>query len=121
MTQKRILRSIMSVFSLIFGALIILPFLPNTESKPEVKAVAEQPAYIPTNYNNIGDPYDLVLLPDGNIWYTDQLNGRIVKMSPTGEILRTVGRYGTDEGEFDGWLAGITRDSEGNLYVQTGN
>lgn len=121
MTKKRIVQVIATVFSLTFGFLLVSPFLIHKPAQPGVLAVAEQPIYVPVNYKNIGEPRDLIVLPDGNIWYTDELNGRIVKITQSGEILRTVGRYGSGEGEFEGWLAGITRDGDGNLYVQTGN
>jgi streptogramin lyase len=73
---------------------------------------------IPSSYVNIGKPGGMVMLPDGNIWYMDILNGRLVKYNPTtNTILRTVGRSGYGEGEFGDGFRSMTRDSDGNLYV----
>jgi streptogramin lyase len=72
---------------------------------------------VPSSYKNIGTPEGALVLPDGNIWYADSTNYRIVKVSPTGTILRTVGRQGSREGEFANTVKDITRDDDGNLYV----
>ena len=121
MSKKNILTSITALLAVIFLVSAGSPFFLRATENGEVKAVAEQPEYIPTNYKNIGIPYAMTVLPDGNIWYVDPLNGRIVKITQAGEILRTIGRYGTAEGEFQEGLVGITHDPDGNLYVQTGN
>jgi len=76
---------------------------------------------IPSSYVNIGTPGGLVTLPNGNVWYADTENSRIVQYNPTTkEIVRTVGRAGNAEGEFDGTPNSMTRDSAGNLYVLVG-
>lgn len=72
---------------------------------------------IPSTYENYGTPQDMITLPNGDMWYADSENYRIVKISTTGEILRTVGRQGTGDGEFSDTLSSITKDSQGNLYV----
>lgn len=72
---------------------------------------------IPDDYQNFGTPRDLITLPSGQMWYIDSQNSRLIKTSATGEILRTVGRAGSDEGEFVYDLTSVTRDSDGNLYV----
>lgn len=72
---------------------------------------------IPSTYKNIGTPEGILVLPDGNIWYADSTNYRLVKMSPTGTILRTVGRQGSNEGEFANTVKDLARDDDGNLYV----
>jgi sugar lactone lactonase YvrE len=74
-------------------------------------------ANIPASYRNIGVPGDMVVLPSGDMWYLDTQGVRMVKISPTGEILRTVGRAGTNDGEFAGEPNSITVDNEGYLYV----
>src|SRR5688572_30013759 len=74
---------------------------------------------IPTTYKNMGIPEDLIVLPDNNIWYADSQGYRIVKINPSGTILRTVGRQGNDEGEFESAPIGLTTDSAGKLYVLT--
>jgi len=71
---------------------------------------------IPGAYENYGTPRDMVTLPDGNMWYADSTNSRIVKIDPTGAILRTVGRSGTDEGEFANTLTSITVDPK-DIYM----
>lgn len=70
-----------------------------------------------STYRNLGTPEGIIRLADGNMWYADSANYRIVKISPTGTILRTVGRQGTDEGEFVNIVKAITKDEVGNLYV----
>ncbi|MCK9368400.1 hypothetical protein M0R04_00260 [Candidatus Dojkabacteria bacterium] len=72
---------------------------------------------IPSSYENVGTPKGLVVLPNGNIWYADDLNNRIIMINQTGEILRTVGRLGSAEGEFEATPTAITVDDEGYLYV----
>jgi sugar lactone lactonase YvrE len=82
-----------------------------------VKALDDYSFIIPHAYTDMGVPVDVQTLPDGNVWYVDQQMGRIIKVNDAGDALRVVGRYGTAEGEFDGTLTAITRDSDGNLYV----
>lgn len=72
---------------------------------------------IPASYENYGTPQDLITLPNGDMWYADSGNSRIVKISTTGEILRTVGRSGSGEGEFPDTVNSLTRDADGYLYV----
>lgn len=119
MNKKEILFSVTAVLTFVFGALLLEPFFVKSQQVPEVQAVSEQPVYIPTNYRNIGIPMSVVVLEDGSYWYPDQQNGRVVKVSSSGEIERTVGRYGSVEGEFEGDIMDITVDDDGNLYVQT--
>jgi sugar lactone lactonase YvrE len=70
-----------------------------------------------STYRNIGTPEGILRLADGNMWYADSANYRIVKISSTGTILRTVGRQGSDEGEFSNIVKAITQDDVGDLYV----
>lgn len=70
-----------------------------------------------STYRNIGTPEGILRLADGNMWYADSANYRIVKISPSGTILRTVGRQGNDEGEFSNIVKAITQDDVGDLYV----
>lgn len=72
---------------------------------------------IPSTYQSYGSPYDIYTLPTGEMWYADPQNTRIVKINSAGEILRTIGRAGTGEGEFDSGVSSITGDPAGNLYV----
>jgi len=89
--------------------------IPNTSSA----------TIIPSSYVNIGEPHGLVMLPDGDIWYVDRENFRLVKMDPsTDTIIRTVGRLKTGGGDqiavdglLDDGIVSITRDSDGYLYV----
>lgn len=72
---------------------------------------------IPDSYQNFGTPRDLITLPNDQMWYVDSQNSRLIKIDSSGEILRTVGRAGDDEGEFANDLTSITRDNEGYLYA----
>lgn len=59
--------------------------------------------------------YDLVQLPDGNL-ATLTFDDQVVIFSPTGRIVRTIGEFGTEAGEFRS-PSGIATDSDGSLYV----
>lgn len=61
-------------------------------------------------------PTNIALAPDGNLYVTDTLNGRIQKISPTGEPLATIGRMGDRPGEF-ARPKGIAVDPDGVLYA----
>jgi len=73
---------------------------------------------IPSSYVSIGKPHGIAILPDGNIWYVDNQNTRLVLINPTTrEILRTVGRLGSAEGEFDSGIYSMAIDNNDYLYV----
>ncbi len=74
---------------------------------------------IPDSYQNIGTPRDIITLDDDSMWYVDSQNFRIIKVNSSGQILRTVGREGNGEGEFEAMPTSITKDNDGNLYVST--
>ena len=61
-------------------------------------------------------PTNVALAPDGNLYVTDTLNGRIQKVSPRGRPLATVGRLGDRPGEF-ARPKGIAVDVDGRLYA----
>jgi tripartite motif-containing protein 71 len=112
--SKKILR--IALFTLI---LAIAFFILNTQ---KAKADNTSTIDIPDTYVNIGEPNGLVMSPDGDIWYVDRLNFRIVKMDPVSNtIVRTVGRLGSGEGEFDANIWNMTIDDEGYLYVLSTN
>lgn len=77
----------------------------------EVKGLSEGSINIPDSYENLGIPEDLIVLSDNKIWYADEQNYRIVKVSSAGKILQTIGKQGTDFGEFEEQPIGITQDS----------
>lgn len=77
----------------------------------------ETASVIPSSYRNYGTPSDMVVLDNGNLWYADSRNYRLVQVQPDGTIVRTVGRQGSGDGEFDSEPNSITQDSDGNLYV----
>lgn len=72
---------------------------------------------IPNDYKNLGIPQGISVLDNGNVWYVDQQNYRIIQVTQSSQIVRTLGRQGTADGEFAEPLQSITRDTSGNLYV----
>ena len=72
---------------------------------------------IPSDYVNIGRPYDLTVLSDGSYWFVDELNSRILRVDSSGTVTRTVGSSGTGEGQFESAPKSISHDSDGYLYV----
>ena len=76
---------------------------------------------IPTDYKNVGSPQNLIRESNGDIWYADSGNYRIVKINSSGHILRKVGRRGNNEGEFNGNVRALTQDDNRNLYVLYNN
>lgn len=77
---------------------------------------------VPSSYINIGQPRGMALTAEQDIWYVDAMNSRLVKYDPsTGEILRTVGRLGEDEGEFEWQIIDVAIDDVGDIYVLSFN
>ncbi|KKR05741.1 MAG: NHL repeat containing protein [candidate division WS6 bacterium GW2011_GWF2_39_15] len=97
--------------SFLFAAFILML------SPLKISASFNTETNLPADYVNMGIPEDLLVLPDGNIWYVDSQNTRVVKVDPSGNILRTVGRAGTDEGEFECPIVALTIDAEDHLYI----
>jgi sugar lactone lactonase YvrE len=117
-TNSLVLAAIIGILSI-----SLLVIYKNTRTEKEILglntlAVSEIESNIPSNYINIGEPRRLIKLPNGDIWYIDTLNFRIVKFNSNGEIIRTVGRQGDNEGEFAEYLTDITADTQGNIYIQ---
>ena len=102
-----------SAYLLAFNALILTALF----IAPKVKASFYSTTIIPSTYENYGTPRDVITLSDGKMWYVDSENSRIVKIDSSGNILRTVGRAGTGEGEFEYTVTSMTQDNIGNLYV----
>ncbi len=110
------------LFFLLSGLFIlnyVRQYVPSNTNSGVLGASDELSGYIPQGYINMGIPEGITVLPDGNIWYVDRQNFRIVKVSQSGSILRTIGREGTNEGEFPETPWAITRDNDGYLYVTT--
>jgi len=100
---------------------LLLFLIAVTAGKIFVHATPTSVTNIPSSYVDIGSPHGMVMLPNGNIWYVDTADTRIVQYDPsTNTIVRTVGRSGSEEGEFHWTISNITRDNEGNLYVLAG-
>ncbi|MCC7303970.1 6-bladed beta-propeller [bacterium] len=86
-------------------------------SAKSVKGLSEGAVYIPNNYVDLGIPENFTILPDNSMWFVDSQNYRVVKVNQSGTILRTLGKQGSEFGEFSEEVQGITADSDGNLYV----
>jgi streptogramin lyase len=126
MSKKIIRLLVISLIILIGLPLIIFTYNYYTSFKNKAilgintLAISDPETYIPNNYKNIGYPTDLTVLPDGTFWYADEINNRIVKVDQGWNVIRTVGRTGVEDGEFNSGVGGITSDADGNIYVQTG-
>jgi len=84
----------------------------------KVSAAYASSVNIPASYVNMGVPHGLAMAADGDIWYVDTANKRLVKFDPvTDTIIRTVGRLGSGDGEFDSSIWSLTIDNQGYLYV----
>lgn len=109
--SRKALHAIMQ-FTLFSGLLCIIFIHP-----PSVTAVSETTSVIPSSYRNLGTPSEMLLLDNGDMWYVDSRNYRLVRVAPDGTIIRTIGREGTGDGEFENQPHSITQDEDGNLYV----
>jgi DNA-binding beta-propeller fold protein YncE len=58
-------------------------------------------------------PHGLAVDKDGNIFLTDAMNHRVLKLSPSGETLQIIGQDGTPLVE----PSGIVLDNTGDIYV----
>ncbi len=101
-----------SQFTLFLGLLCIIFIRP-----PSVTAASETTSVLPSSYRNLGTPSEMLLLDNGDMWYVDSRNYRLVRVAPDGTIIRTIGREGTGDGEFENQPHSITQDEDGNLYV----
>ncbi|WP_153304801.1 NHL repeat-containing protein [Desulfocapsa sulfexigens] len=61
-------------------------------------------------------PSDVAVARNGTIYVVDGVNGKIKAFSPSGKPLFTIGRPGTDPGEF-AFPLGIGLDESGRVYV----
>jgi sugar lactone lactonase YvrE len=61
-------------------------------------------------------PDDMVFASNGDILVADTGNGRIVKLSPNGELITTWGKKGKGDGEFT-TAHGLAIDKQDHLYV----
>ncbi len=61
-------------------------------------------------------PRSIAPSKDGNYWVTDTGNNRLLKISPAGKIVATVGDKGSNPGQF-AEPAGVSEGPDGTLYV----
>ena len=70
--------------------------------------------------NQFNAPSDVVTAPNGDIFVADghgeKTNARVVKLDKTGKFIKTWGKEGKAQGDFDGPHA-IAMDSAGRLFV----
>jgi DNA-binding beta-propeller fold protein YncE len=70
--------------------------------------------------DELNGPSDVIVAPDGDIFVADghgeKTNDRIVKYSKDGKFIKTWGKHGSAQGEFD-TPHGLAMDSAGRLYV----
>jgi DNA-binding beta-propeller fold protein YncE len=62
------------------------------------------------------EPY-LALDPQGNVYATDPIGGRIIKLSPTGEVLAVAGSPGTQPGQLNNPVGIATGPAGDGLFV----
>ena len=68
-------------------------------------------------------PNDVIVAPNGDIFVSEGHgagNNRVLKFSPTGELIKSWGKLGTGPGEFD-QPHSLAFDSKGRLYVADRN
>jgi len=63
-----------------------------------------------------GKPTGLTVGPDGNLYVADTHYHRVVVFSPAGELLRTIGRFGTGPGRFI-FPTDVAFGPDGRMYV----
>ena len=91
-------------------------------SKPTVNQTIESNEYELVQFlfekpnAEFGAPSKMAVDKDGNIYVSDLVNARIMKLSPEGEILASWGENGYDDGQFK-WPCGIAVDKFGCIYV----
>lgn len=64
---------------------------------------------------SVNNPSDLTVDGSGDVYVADTGNGRVLKLSPSGKILMTLGKGGS--GNALSSPSGIAVDSQGNIYV----
>jgi sugar lactone lactonase YvrE len=99
------------LFSLVLVVLGFSSFYTNSH------AVLGSLINVPSSYVSVGTPQGVLPVSNGEYWYTDVQNYRIVKVDASGNIVRTVGKQGNGEGDFSSEPRGITKDLNGFLYV----
>ncbi len=67
-------------------------------------------------------PEGIALDRDGNLWVADYGRDRLVKLSPDGRLLQSIGSHGSGSGEFQGPKGVAVDPGSGRIYVaDTGN
>jgi tripartite motif-containing protein 71 len=69
-----------------------------------------------TSSAQFGDPYGLVVGPDGTVYVADTDNGRIVALSPAGDVQATWGNEGAAVGQLK-YPEAVAIDNQGKIYV----
>jgi peptidylamidoglycolate lyase len=69
-------------------------------------------------------PHGLTVGPDGSVWVSDKKREQVMKFTPSGELLMTIGQKdvagsATSESEFNG-LANVAIGSNGDIFVADG-
>ncbi|MDX1601061.1 MAG: NHL repeat-containing protein, partial [Anaerolineales bacterium] len=69
------------------------------------------------------EPWGLAVADDGSVYVADTWNHRVQRVSPQGEVMQTLGTYGTAETLDSFWgPRDVALDDQGRLYVSdTGN
>jgi hypothetical protein len=86
------------------------------KKRPVAPTLAPVPTAIPALLDH---PDELAVDAQGNIFVTEGFQGahsRVLKLSPSGQLLATFGTDGSDPGQFNSPL-GVALDAQGNLYV----
>jgi streptogramin lyase len=99
----------------VLAAEVFVGAQPGYASKPNLPAAVGDISEYTVPTTTQGDPYFIAAGPDGNLWFTDDINNQVAKVTTSGAA--TAYRVPTQ----GGGLAGIVAGPDGNLWFANGS